>query len=888
MKKIISTMLCFTVFAACSSTPQGKSQLAGLSLKSAAKRSAIVSDVQYDLSLKIDGSSVDVAGENLVRFNLAKNTEPLRVDFTGGKIKAVTVNGAELAKPVYDGLILMLPAKALKVGKNEVIISYAHPYSRTGTGFYRFQDPEDGRFYLFSDFEPYQANQLFPCFDQPDLKARFTLTVEAPEKWTVISTTREDVTRGSRPGFKQWHFPETARISTYVFSVHAGEFKVWEDRAEDVPLRLFARHSLARYVDATEWFKFTKQGFSFYEKEFDFAYPFEKYDQILVPDFNWGGMENVAAVTYSDKRLVFRSSPAPHEREKMASVILHELAHMWFGDLVTMAWWDDLWLNESFATYMASRALHQATDVSAAWLNFFAKSKAEAYASDQLVTTHPVSFDVPDTESAFANFDAITYGKGASSMKQIAYLIGEDKFRDGLRAYFKKHAFKNARLADFMNELSLAAERDLSGWSQDWIATAGLNTLQARYECEGKKISSFDLVQSAGTAPALRQHRTEVVLFGRSISDKSKRTVAVDYSGEKTAVASLIGTPCPKAVYPNYGDHDYVKVKLDDVALAFVRSDLASVKDAMLRLMLWHGTWESVRDGEFSPLEFGDLILKHLPAETDYRVAREVSHYVYGQYSYSPSLLGYFVSDDPKIQPIYAQYAKKFETFFDESLKGSRDLDFQKLWFDGLVRVAHTPEVLDGIVKLLENRDGAYSPDQDRRWMALARLSAAGHARADELITKEANDDPSHSGKLLALAARAAKPDLTEKKIWLSEVADSNSHYTSAELKAAFEAWLPLQQFGLRSKLSDGFFDSLNKAAPSRDAKLMEAYVRHSAPMACTQESISGFTQYLTMHAELPPIVIKNLKEVRQEDERCFKIRHALANVLPSRAVPDK
>lgn len=867
-------VVCLFLFS-CSSNSQDKPQAAatpmtGLSLTEAAKRSAALSEVRYDLSLHIDGAAAEFSGENQIRFQLAKTGEFLRVDFTGGTVKSLHVNGAELKTPAYDGLTIQIPAEALKVGENQVRIAFSHPYSSTGTGFYRFQDPEDGRFYLFSDFEPYQANQLFPCFDQPDLKARFALVVTAPEKWTVISTAREDEVRGARSGFKEWRFPETARLSTYVFSVHAGEFKVWEDRAGDVPLRLFARHSLAKYVNVAEWFDFTKQGFAFYEKEFDFAYPFKKYDQILVPDFNWHGMENAAAVIYSDKKLVFRSKPAPHEREKLAGVIMHELAHMWFGDLVTMAWWDDLWLNESFATYMSTRALHKATDIDAAWLNFFTKSKTEAYAYDQYVTTHPVSSDVPDTASVFANLDAITYGKGASAMKQLAYFIGEDKFRAGLRSYFKKHAFKNARLADFMTELSAAAGQDLSAWSRDWIQSQGLNTLQANYECHEGKIASFELVQSKGNAAVLREHRAEIALFDDDV--RVAKTVAVSYSGERTAVPSLVGAQCPSAVYPNYGDHDYVKVKLDAKTLAFARLNLSAIVDPLLRLLLWQNLWESVRDGDLSPVDFADLVLRHLPAETDYRVAREVAHHVYGQYNYSPSLLGYLAWDESQGRSMSAQYAKKFETFFSGRLKNTTDPDFQKLMFDGFIRVAQSPDALAEIASYLEKRGTSYSPDQDRRWAALTRLSAENHARAEELIAKEAAGDSSHTGKLFALAARAAKPDPTEKKLWFAELADPKSRYTSAELKVAFEAGFPLQQNVLRSQLADAFFDSLSRAA-GRDAKLMEAFVRNAAPIGCTAESVAGFTRYLSAHRDLSPIVVKNLKEARQEDERCFGIR---------------
>src|SRR6185312_5421090 len=397
-----------------------------------------------------------------------------------GALSSFKVNGATAA-PVSSGDFFALPKDALRAGENVVEVSFTHPYSVDGSGLYRFQDPEDERVYLYSNFEPYAAHRLFPCFDQPDLKATYALSVDAPAAWTVVSTSRE---RGIEASGRRrvWTFEKTPRLSTYVFSVHAGPYHVWTSTAGAIPLRLFARESLARYVDADEWLDVTRRGLDFYGQYFDLPYPFRKYDQLIVPDFNEGAMENVGAVTFGE-RYVSRSTQTLDEREEAADTILHEMAHMWFGDLVTMKWWDGLWLNESFATYMAALSRARATRYTRAWQTFFGDMKEWAYREDQRETTHPIEAVVPDTGEAFANFDGITYGKGASVLKQLAFLLGENEFRDGVRRYLKDHAYGNTEESDFFGAMTRASGQDLSAWRKDWLDAAGVNTVRADYAC---------------------------------------------------------------------------------------------------------------------------------------------------------------------------------------------------------------------------------------------------------------------------------------------------------------------------------------------------------------------------------------------------------------------
>ncbi|XQW83992.1 M1 family metallopeptidase [Thalassotalea piscium] len=434
-------------------------------------RSKQVSDISYNLQVKIGNKSEVFSGTTDINFTLADdNQNDLTIDFDSGNVESVLVNG----KPAsfnYEQWFITIPKDELNTGKNTIKISYQRPYATDGSGLHRFVDPENGEVYLYTDFEPYDANKLFPHFDQPDLKATYTMQVTAPKHWQIISSTRETSIKEMGEN-KLWSFPTSAKFSSYVFSLHAGNYAVWEDSFEDIPLRVFARQSLAKYINTEEWFTPTKQSFGFYNKYFDVKYPFGKYDQVVAPDFNAGAMENVAAVTFSET-YISRGEKSTQAKMSLANVIAHEMAHMWFGDLVTMRWWNGLWLNESFATYMANLAVEKASDFENLWDVFYSGTKQWAYSSDDSVNTHAIELPVPSTGDAMSNFDGITYGKGASVLKQLPYYLGEENFRLGVSNYLKKFSYKNTDLDDFIGELGKAAGKDMSEWTQDWLYNAG-------------------------------------------------------------------------------------------------------------------------------------------------------------------------------------------------------------------------------------------------------------------------------------------------------------------------------------------------------------------------------------------------------------------------------
>jgi aminopeptidase N len=462
----------------------------------AAERGHLISDVSYDVELDLTGPADSFASTTLVRFHCAEPGASTFLDLDALEVTTLTLNAAPLALEAFSGSRVVLTDLA---AENEVRVVARCAYQHTGVGMHRFTDPVDGNTYLHTQFEPFDAHRVYACFDQPDLKASFALGVLAPAGWQVISNApalRSGDRDGEGDGPAHWRFRPTLPISTYVTAVVAGSYEVVRDRHRDIDLGFYCRRSLASYLDTDEIIELTRQGLDFYEQLFDYPYPFGKYDQLFVPEFNFGAMENAGCVTFSES-FVFRSKVTDASRQSRASTILHEMAHMWFGDLVTMRWWDDLWLNESFATYMATYALAEATRFTNAWASFANNTKAWAYRQDQLPSTHPIAADIVDTDAVRTNFDGITYAKGASVLRQLVAWVGNDAFVQGLHVYFRRHAFANATLADFLSVLEEASGRQLDRWSKQWLETAGVSTLRAQVESHHGRYVDVALTQEA-------------------------------------------------------------------------------------------------------------------------------------------------------------------------------------------------------------------------------------------------------------------------------------------------------------------------------------------------------------------------------------------------------
>src|SRR5450759_5393675 len=441
-----------------------------------AARAARVGPIAYDIRLELSAEQTTYRGEVRITFPV-RGTADLFLDFRGGTIEHLEVNGMPVDRPERPGARIVLPGPLL-APETSVRVVYENAYDRNGDGFHRFVDPVDGEVYVYSNFEPFEAHRLFPCFDQPDLKGTLAIRATVPAAWAVISNNPVEAVDAAPDGRRTHRFTTTPPISTYLAAVIAGPYVGVHAEHRGVPLGVWSRRSVAPFVDADEMFVITGQGMDFYADLVARPYPFAKYDQLFVPEFNAGAMENAGAVTFTERH-VYRDPPTETQRLGRAETMLHELAHMWFGDLVTMRWWDDLWLNESFATYMGNDAQAEATKYTSAWVDFANGDKSWAASQDQLPTTHPIAADVPDVSTGRLNFDGISYAKGASVLRQLVAWVGEDAFFGGVRDYFAEHQWANASLRDFLAPLERHSGRDLAEWTREWLQTAGMNVLRA-------------------------------------------------------------------------------------------------------------------------------------------------------------------------------------------------------------------------------------------------------------------------------------------------------------------------------------------------------------------------------------------------------------------------
>ncbi|MBW8731416.1 MAG: aminopeptidase N, partial [Terrabacter sp.] len=560
----------------------------------AASRASILRVDSYDVRLDLTTGPENFHTVTTVTFTCSEPGADSFIDLIADSVEKVTLNGVDLdpAEVFADSRIALAGLAA----ENELTVDATGRYTNTGEGLHRFVDPVDNEVYLYTQFEVPDSRRMYAVFEQPDLKASFRFTVTAPAHWKVISNspTPAPQAAGVADGVERatWSFEPTQRISSYITALIAGPYDEVRDEVETrkgvVPLGVFCRKSLTQYLDADNIFDCTKKGFAFFEEEFDQPYPFEKYDQIFTPEYNMGAMENAGAVTFVEV-YIFRSKVSEAKIERRALTILHELAHMWFGNLVTMKWWDDLWLNESFAEWASTTCQAEATEWTSAWTTFGTSEKAWAYTQDQLSSTHPIAADMRHLEDVEVNFDGITYAKGASVLKQLVAYVGREPFTAGLRAYFAKHAWRNTTLADLLSELEQTSGRDLGTWSKLWLETAGVNTLRPQVETDDQGlISSVRIVQtSAEDFPTLRPHRLAVGLYDIEGDDLVRTDrIELDVDGEVTDVPQLVGRPAPALLLVNDDDLAYAKIRLDERSLGTALARPRGFRDSLPRALV--------------------------------------------------------------------------------------------------------------------------------------------------------------------------------------------------------------------------------------------------------------------------------------------------------------
>jgi len=745
----------------------------------AQERAENLSVLSYLVKLDLTSGEKTFTSDTTVEFTATKGFSTF-IDAITDSVELIELNGSELDPAKHsDGLRINLPDLA---EQNSLRIVATGRYSNTGEGLHRFVDPVDREVYLYTQFEVPDSRRMFPVFEQPDLKATFEFHVTAPSYWQVVSNQSTPDPEPLDESRSIWRFAPTPRISSYITALIAGPYQSWEDQLTSadgrvIPLGVFCRSSLAQYMDAGYIFEKTKAGFEYFENLFDFAYPFEKYDQLWVPDFNAGAMENAGAVTFTET-YVFRSAVTDAIRERRVVTILHELAHMWFGDLVTMKWWNDLWLNESFAEYVSTLATAEASEWTEAWTTFAALEKNWAYRQDQLPSTHPIVASINDLEDVQVNFDGITYAKGASVLKQLVAWVGKDEFFRGVGSYFKKHQWQNTELKDLLVELERESGRDLATWSKLWLETAGVNTLAPAIDSEDGVISKFVVTQTTQEGhDHLRPHRMGIGFFNL-VDGRLTRTdgFELDIDGAATEVSELVGKKLPELILLNDGDLAYAKIRLDEKSLAVAMENLSGIEDSLARTLVWTAAWDATRDAEAPASDFVQLVLDHIANETESTTVTTLLR----QLVTTASL---YVSAERRAAT-QVKIADGLISLTETAAAGSdNQLQFAKF----VPQFARTPAQLDWMQGLLDGRNSitGLQIDQDMRWELTLGL-VIGARLGEQEIAAELERDNTANGQKFAAAARAAIPSAESKSAtWkmLTETEDySNTLINSASL----------------------------------------------------------------------------------------------------------
>jgi aminopeptidase N len=650
-------------------------------------------------------------------------------------------------------------------------------------------------------------------------------------------------------------------MSTYLAAIVAGQYHSVHHDHRGIALGIYCRQSLMKYLDPDEIFEVTRQGLDFFEGRFGYPYVFGKYDQLFVPEFSAGAMENAGCVTFTEA-YVFRSRVTEGMRMRRCETILHEMAHMWFGDLVTMRWWDGLWLNETFATYMGNLGNVEATRFKSTW-NWFAMSyKAEAKAQDQLPTTHPIVADIPDVESVLLNFDAITYEKGGSVLKQLVAWVGEDAFFSGVEAYFKRHEYGNTELADFLAPLEESSGRDLKGWARVWLEEAGVNTMSAALKMEGKRIKSAKLVQTAPKAhPTLRPHRLRIGLF--DVEGKTlvrRQSVELDVQGASTPVPQLAGQQAPDLILVNDGDLTYTKIALDDRSLATLKTHLAGLDEPEARAILWEALWDMVRDAELLTADYMEISLANMDVETDAAILGSLI----GRMSTAIHTYG----DPRKRTPLREALAQRAKERMTRAAPAS---DLQLLWATAFISAARQREdvawvkgLLDGSTKL----DGL-NVDFGVRWSAINALATIGEADED-VIAAELLRDPTDLGRRAAASARAARPVAEAKaEAWAAVTGEGLSLAMKRAIASGFHR---ADQVELLSAYVEPFFDSLLPIWESEVIEEALQFVKSMYPDAVVTHEVVDLTDKW-LKKDLPGPMRRSLLESQDDLKRALRAR---------------
>ncbi len=812
-----------------------------------------VRSYEVDLALVGAETAETFVSRSTIDFDCAAPGSSTWLELKADSLVSAELNGVPVDASAWsDGRLALTDLR----DTNRVQVQARIAYSRTGEGLHRYTDPEDGQVYLYSQAFLDDAPRLFACFDQPDLKATFDLTVSAPPSWTVLGNTAgEQVDPG------RWRFGTTQRISTYLVAVVAGPYHGVRGHHDGIDLGVWCRRSWAPYLDAERLLATTATGFDYFHELFAVRYPFGKYDQVFVPEFNAGAMENPGLVTFRDEHYLPRGTVTADDRENLANTQLHEMAHMWFGNLVTMRWWDDLWLNESFAEYLAYRAAADAAGQDDSWTAFLVKRKAWGYRADQLSTTHPVAGEAADTNAALLNFDGISYAKGASALRQLVEWVGDEAFLTALRQHFADHAFGNASLADLVEALSVASGRDVATWSEQWLRTSGPSTLGLEVAMDDS--GRYERVVVRQEAPErLRPHRMAIGLFDLDGDRLARRgTVAAEVAAApQSPVDALTGQRVADLLLPNDGDLTYALVDLDPASLATVREHLSGLTDPLARALVWLDVSEMVGRGTFAPSGFVELTTRALGALDPQPVtARVVRDAITAADLWAPS--------DRRRDLLDALAARLLELAREAPAGGDQQLELVR----GLVEIAADAPLLRGWLDGRDVPEGVVV-DDDLRWRLVQRLATLGEVSEAD-VAAERERDPSSTGARHALTARAALPTREAKEhAWASAVEGRLSNH---ELLAVGMGFWSADQPELLAPYAERFAADYPAFAADQSAEMVQLFGRGLFPRTLVDASTVETAQRLLTAPGLPPVAVRVVTDRRDEMLRGLRARGA-------------
>ncbi|MFC9984805.1 aminopeptidase N [Microbacterium keratanolyticum] len=832
----------------------------------AQERRAIIDTQSYEIALDVTKGAEVFGSRSVVRFTATPGASTF-IDLIAGEVREITLNGESI-----DPSTAFADSRIALTGlaeENTLIVDADCLYTNTGEGLHRFVDPVDGEVYLYSQFEVPDSRRVFAVFEQPDLKATFQFTVTAPSAWKVISNspTPEPIVHD---GASTWGFAATPRISSYITAIVAGPYEatfseLTSASGQIVPLGVYGRKSLWQHIDADYIFDKTREGFAYFESKFGVPYPFAKYDQMFVPEFNAGAMENAGAVTFTET-YVFRSKVTDAVKERRVVTILHELAHMWFGDLVTMKWWNDLWLNESFAEWASTIATAEATEWTEAWTTFNAMEKTWAYRQDQLPSTHPIVAEINDLEDVQVNFDGITYAKGGSVLKQLAAWVGIEEFFAGVSEYFKKHAWGNTEVSDLMVELEKTSGRDLSTWSKKWLETAGVNTLSPFItEAADGTISRFAITQTApADYPTIRPHRLGIGFYNL-IEGELTRThyVEIDVDGDLTEVSELHGLARPDLVLLNDNDLAYAKIRLDDRSLATAIAHLADISDPLARSLVWGAAWDQTRDAESAASDYIDLVLGNIGRETESTTVRT-------------TLLQLQLAANQYVTPESRTAAR--EKVADglwalaEGAEAGSDsqLQFVTAFANALVTPEHAATV--GALRSGETTLPGLEIDTDLSWQLLAGLATIGATDAATIDVALAADNTAKGGEFAA-QARASLPTAEAKRVaWASLIEKDDAPNTI--VRAAALGFVHPSSVDVLGEFVPAYFDMLLPIWNTRTYQIAQYLIVGLYPKSLANIELRDATRaWLAANQDAAPALRRLVNENLADVERSLAVQ---------------